>query len=92
MRRSVLAAALALLLTPLAPVQAASPGEILVCPDCPQRDLAAAIAAAPAGAVIRVRGGHYPGPLVIDRPVTLLGEDWPIIDGGGRSTVVHVAA
>jgi nitrous oxidase accessory protein len=92
MRRFVLAAALALLLTPLAPVQAASPGEILVCPDCPQRDLAAAIAAAPAGAVIRVRGGYYPGPLVIDRPVTLLGEDWPIIDGGGRSTVVHVAA
>jgi len=71
---------------------AASASHLLVCPDCPWSDLAAAIAAAPAGATIRVRGGHYAGPVVIDRPLTLLGEDWPVIDGGGTGTVVHITA
>ncbi len=71
---------------------AASASELLVCPNCPWSDLAAAIAAAPAGATIRVRGGQYAGPLVIDRPLALIGEDWPVIDGSGAGTVVRITA
>ena len=93
MRRLVLAAAL-VLATALghqtAPVTHAA--ELLVCPTCPVHDLLVALATAPAGATIRVRGGVYSGPIVIDRPLTLLGEDWPVIDGGGIGTVVTITA
>ncbi len=65
---------------------------ITVCPTCEVTDLQAAVAAAPAGAIIEVLGGAYSGPVVIDRPVTLLGRDRPIIDGHGRGSVVAVTA
>jgi nitrous oxidase accessory protein len=42
--------------------------------------------------VIEVRGGVYPGPLVVEKSVTLAGVDWPVIDNGGRGTVVTLAA
>ena len=54
-------------------------------------DLAAAVAAAPPGAVVEVPPGVYQGPLVLSRPVTLRGRDWPVIDGGRRGHVVVVA-
>ncbi len=63
---------------------------IVVCPTCPQTSLAQAIADAPAGSTIDVRGGVYPGGLVIDKPLVLRGFDHPVIDGGGRGTVVRV--
>ncbi len=90
MHRLVLAATLTvlLLLTP-PPVHAS---ELIVCPDCSLRQIQEAIATAPAGATIRVRGGVYVGRVVIDRPLTLYGENWPVIDGGGQGTVIHVAA
>ncbi len=90
MHRLVLAATLTvlLLLTP-PPVRAS---ELIVCPDCSLRQIQEAIATAPAGATIRVRGGVYVGRVVIDRPLTLYGENWPVIDGGGQGTVIHVAA
>ncbi|MGC2857753.1 nitrous oxide reductase family maturation protein NosD [Novispirillum sp. DQ9] len=54
--------------------------------------LAGAIAAAPAGAVLRLAPGVHAGPLVIDRPLTLIGDDGAIIDGGGTGSVVRVEA
>ncbi len=54
--------------------------------------LAAALAAAAPGDVVRLVGGVWPGPLLIDRPLTLAGEDGPVIDGGGRGTVITVTA
>jgi len=90
MRWLVLAAALASLLA-VTPAPAAAE-EFTVCPGCPLDDLAAAVAAAPAGATIRVRGGTYRGPVVVDRPLTLRGEDWPVIDGGGTGTVIRIVA
>ncbi len=55
-------------------------------------DLHAAIATAPPGAVIRVPAGRYAGPLLLSRPVTLLGVGRPVIDGEGRGDVVVITA
>ena len=52
----------------------------------------AALAAAAAGDVVRVAPGTYPGPLRVDRAVRLVGEGLPVLDGGGRGTVVVLAA
>ena len=59
----------------------------------PYTTLAAALVDARPGDTIEVRGGTYPGPLVVEVPrVTLTGVDRPIIDGGGDGTVVTLAA
>ncbi|MER3544465.1 MAG: nitrous oxide reductase family maturation protein NosD, partial [Chloroflexota bacterium] len=74
--------------------QSASPPVLIVSPDGPYRTIAEALAAAPEGATIEVRGGVYSGPLVIDKRVALVGvgDPPPVIDGGGRGTVVHIQA
>ncbi|RMD63637.1 MAG: nitrous oxide reductase family maturation protein NosD [Planctomycetota bacterium] len=55
-------------------------------------DLAHAVATAPPGATIRVPPGVYTGPVRLDRPLTLVGEGWPVLDGGGEGDVVDVTA
>ncbi len=69
-------------------------GAAVVAPAMPARaatfDLAAAVAAAPPGAVVEVPPGVYPGPLRLTRAVTLRGRGWPVIDGGRRGHVVVV--
>ena len=45
-----------------------------------------------AGDTVIVRKGIYQGPIVIDRSVTLEGEGGPVIDGGGKGTVVSIKA
>ncbi len=54
--------------------------------------LPALLAAAQPGETIEIDGGIYQGPLVIDKPVTLIGRNWPVIDGGGTGSVVKLAA
>jgi nitrous oxidase accessory protein len=54
-------------------------------------DLAAVLAAAQDGDEVIVRGTHA-GPIVVRRSVQLRGEDGAVIDGGGRGTVVTLAA
>ncbi len=56
----------------------------------PAFDLAAAVAAATPGATIHVPPGRYPGPLVLSRPVTLLGTGQAVIDAAGRGDVVVI--
>lgn len=56
----------------------------------PAFDLAAAIADAQPGATITVPPGVYAGPLRIDRPLTLEGQEGSVIDGGGIGDVVTV--
>jgi nitrous oxidase accessory protein len=58
----------------------------------PTESLAARIAAAAPGAVIRIPPGTYRGPLIIDKPVTLVGEPGATIDGRGNGTVVLIEA
>jgi hypothetical protein len=42
-------------------------------------------------AVICLQAGHYPGPLRIEVPVTLLAEHGAVLDAQGKGPVVHVA-
>ena len=55
-------------------------------------NLQAALAAAQPGATITVPAGVYPGPLILDKPVTLVTAEGAIIDGGGKGDVVVVSA
>ncbi len=53
-------------------------------------DLQAAINAAQPGDVIRVLPGLYQGNFVIEKPITLEGVDWPIIDGNNQGHVIEI--
>jgi nitrous oxidase accessory protein len=55
-------------------------------------DLQAAIASAHDGDVIEVPAGTYPGPIVIDKSVKLIGKDRPVITGDRSGTVVTITA
>jgi len=65
---------------------------LVVQSDHPLATLADALARASKGDTIVVRGGVYPGPLVVRKSVRLVGEDRPIIDGRGHGTVVRLEA
>jgi len=54
--------------------------------------LSEALAQAKEGDTIEVHGGVYEGPLVVERPVELVGYDWPVIDGRGQGTVVKITS
>ncbi|MFN7965303.1 MAG: nitrous oxide reductase family maturation protein NosD [Acidobacteriota bacterium] len=54
--------------------------------------LSSALKAASPGDTIRVTGGVYPGPVLIDKSITLEGHEWPVIDGGKSGTVVTLSA
>lgn len=50
------------------------------------------IAAAPPGATLQVSAGVYYGPVMIDKPITLIGDKQAVLDGRGQGTVVHITA
>ena len=54
--------------------------------------LQARIDAAAPGDTIYVNGGTYRENVVIAKPLELIGEGWPVIDGGGEGDVVTVTA
>ena len=58
----------------------------------PAAALATAVANANPGETIYVTGGVYYGSLDIDKPLTLIGIDWPVIDGENEGTVIHIQA
>ena len=51
-----------------------------------------ALARAAPGDTIRVLGGVYAGPFVIDKALHLVGIDRPVLDGGGEGTVITFLA
>lgn len=55
-------------------------------------DLEAALAAAEAGDILRLAPGRYAGPLHIDRPITIEGDEDSVIDGGRQGSVITVSA
>ena len=55
--------------------------------------LAEALRVAPAGSRIVVPAGTYDATmLLVDRPLELVGEGWPVVDGNGRGGVFHVTS
>lgn len=54
--------------------------------------LAAAIATASPGDVLRLQDGAYLGPVTLDRPLTLSGSGASVIDGQGKGTVITITA
>lgn len=73
-----------------APAQAQT--TLIVAPDGAYTTIEAALAAAAPGDVIEVHGGAYPAPLVIDKTVTLIGVNQPVIDGQGSGSLVLINA
>jgi nitrous oxidase accessory protein len=61
-------------------------------PADPGRSLQEAIDAAPPGATLEVRGGVHDGPIRIDKPLTLIGVDSPVLDGQGQGTILWITA
>ncbi|HSJ81270.1 MAG TPA: nitrous oxide reductase family maturation protein NosD [Thiobacillus sp.] len=58
----------------------------------PGQSIAAAIARAAPGDVVRVARGHYRERLVIDKPLTLKGIDRPTLSGGLEGDTIRVVA
>jgi len=50
------------------------------------------LAAAAPGAIIEVSAGHYTGPFIIERPVTLLGHGRAVLTGNGTTHVISIRA
>lgn len=55
-------------------------------------ELATAVTNAQPGDTIEVTGGTYTGSLEIDKPLTLIGVDWPVLDGEDQGTVLKITA
>jgi nitrous oxidase accessory protein len=67
--------------------------EIVVGPNQPVQRITDALQIARGGETIRVLPGTYrESPIRIDRPVTLIGEGFPVLDGEGDRTVIEIAA
>ena len=64
----------------------------IISPQGAYNSLADALAQAQDGDTIEVYGGVYDGPLTIDKPVKLIGHDWPIIEGHNQGTVLKLTA
>jgi len=92
MRARYLAALAAVGLLALSPFSAGLAAIRDVVPGAAGDGLRAALAAAAPGDVLKLAPGVYRGPVRIDRPVTLEGGPDAVIDGGGKDSVVVIAA
>lgn len=67
--------------------------EIVVSPDGEIREIIAAVRIANPGDRITVRAGLYhEGTIVIDKPLELIGEGWPVLDGNVENELLHIRA
>ena len=65
---------------------------LIVAPNGAYTTIEAALLAANTGDVIEVHGGSYPAPLIVDKTVSLIGIDQPVIDGQGKGSLVLINA
>ena len=69
------------------------PTTIVVSSHASIRSIAAAIRLAKPGTVIRVEPGVYREPMiVVDKPVEIIGNGWPVLDGQGNHQIMSVTA
>ena len=69
---------------------AAFAGPAVSAPADPPFELQAAIDLAQPGDMVEVPPGLYQGNVIIEKPLTLIGIDWPIIDGGNQGNVIEI--
>jgi nitrous oxidase accessory protein len=74
------------------PAQAQDDAGHMTTPAIPADRLAEAIAAAMPGDTIHVDGGVFTGNLVIDKPLTIMGHNWPVLDAQSSGTVITITA
>ena len=60
-----------------------------VCEECDEPDLQAAIDSAPEQSVIVVEGGEWP-PITINKPIRIIGQDWPLIDAQAEGSGIVI--
>jgi nitrous oxidase accessory protein len=66
---------------------------LIVSPAGPLRSVAEAVRQAPAGSTVVIRAGTYrEAPIVVDRPLTILGEGRPVIEPIEAATLIRVVA
>ena len=66
---------------------------IEVCPKCPINTIAQAVAKAKKGDTIIVQKGTYPeNNILLDKPITLIGKDRPIINGQFKGSILKIQA
>lgn len=56
------------------------------------RDLQALVDATAPGETLRVASGTYSGNVNIDKPITIVGEGWPVVDAGGKGNGFNLSA
>ena len=82
-----------LVLASLSAATAGAQATITVSPHGTVRTLAAAIAAASRHAKIVVKPGVYREPtIIVDKPVEIIGEGWPVLDGASARQIMTVTA
>jgi nitrous oxidase accessory protein len=77
----------------LVAVPAGAQEAVVVSPEGPVRTVAEGVRRAPAGGRVIVRPGRYREPTVIvDKPVAIVGDGWPELDGEGRRALLEIRA
>jgi nitrous oxidase accessory protein len=66
---------------------------VVVSPNGAIRSVGSAIALSPAGGVIRINPGVYREEMiVVDKPLTILGDGWPVLDGQSTHQIMAITA
>ena len=68
------------------------PHRLVVSPHGPFTSVAGAIAAGEPGDTVHVEAGTYEGPLLIERPLSIIGRGGPVIRGSGRGHIIEALA
>lgn len=83
--------AVGILLAAIAPCSSAAQDVVHVGPDQPVATLTEALEAVTDGGRVIVHPGLYAEPtLVVERPVEIVGEGWPVLDGEGEREILRI--
>lgn len=67
--------------------------QVIVCQSCLASTVAEGIAQASTGDTVLIQPGHYfESNIIVDKSITLLGVDYPILDGGNENEILTVIA